>query len=162
MYAVIRTGGKQYRVTPNDLIRVEKLPGKAGESIDLPHVLAVGDGQGSTVGKPLVAGASVKAEVVDQAKGDKVIIFKRHRRKHYRRTNGHRQQLTVLRITAIAGPDGRTVTAADAKAEAMAKAQARKGVAAKAADAKPVKETRQPKARKKTGKKKAAGKTGKK
>jgi large subunit ribosomal protein L21 len=99
MFAVIKTGGKQYKVAKNDVIVVEKLPAEAGASITLDEVLMIGD----KIGAPTVAGASVTATVVDQTKGDKVIVFKKKRRQNYRRKKGHRQQLTVLRITDIAG-----------------------------------------------------------
>ena len=100
MYAVLRTGGKQYRVAENDLIRVERLPANAGDSITLDQVLMVG-GETPRIGAPLVDGASVTAEVVEQTRGDKIIIFKKKRRQNYRRKRGHRQDLTVLRITGI-------------------------------------------------------------
>ncbi len=99
MFAVIKTGGKQYKVAPNDVIRVERLPGVAGDSLTLGEVLMVGD----KIGAPLVEGASVTATVLEQARADKVIIFKKKRRQNYRRKKGHRQDLTVLRITGIAG-----------------------------------------------------------
>ena len=101
MYAVIRTGGKQYRVAKNDVIEVEKLDAEPGSSVELSDVLMVGEGESVSVGTPVVAGASVSATVLDQAKGPKVIIFKKRRRKNSRRRNGHRQQLTVLRVTDI-------------------------------------------------------------
>jgi large subunit ribosomal protein L21 len=101
MYAVIRTGGKQYRVAKNDVIEVEKLDVEAGGTIELGEVLAVGEGESAQVGTPLVAGVSVTATVLEQAKGPKIIIFKKRRRKNYRRRTGHRQQLTVLRVTDI-------------------------------------------------------------
>jgi len=101
MYAVIRTGGKQYRVSKNDVIRVERLAGEAGETLTLTEVLMVGGENGTTIGTPLVDGASVSAEVVEQARGPKIIVFKKMRRKDYRRKNGHRQDLTVLRIKEI-------------------------------------------------------------
>lgn len=97
MFAVIRTGGKQYSVAPKDVILVEKLAGNAGEKIMINDVLAV-DGK---IGAPLVTGASVEAEILEQTRGDKVLIFKKKRRHNYRRKNGHRQHLTALRITAI-------------------------------------------------------------
>lgn len=103
MYAVIKTGGKQYRVTKNDIIEVEKLDGKIGGSVTLDHVLMVGDAGGAKIGSPTVAGASVKAEVLNQKKDDKIIVFKKKRRQNYRRKNGHRQNLTVLKITDIKG-----------------------------------------------------------
>jgi large subunit ribosomal protein L21 len=99
MFAVIKTGGKQYKVAPNDVIRVEKLPGQAGDTVTLDQVLMVGD----KIGSPVVAGASVTATVIAQARADKVIIFKKKRRQNYRRKKGHRQEQTVLRITDITG-----------------------------------------------------------
>ena len=100
MYAVIKTGGKQYKVANGDVILVEKLESEAGASITL-EVLMIGDGANITVGAPTVKGASVAAEVVDQVKADKVIIFKKNRRHNYRRKRGHRQKLTALKITGI-------------------------------------------------------------
>ena len=97
MFAVIKTGGKQYRVVSGDVIKVEKLEGEAGATIALDQVLMVGD----TIGTPLVAGATVSAEVIAQDRGPKIIVFKKKRRQNYRRKNGHRQDLTVLRITEI-------------------------------------------------------------
>ena len=99
MFAVIKTGGKQYKVAKDDLIVVEKLPGEAGSTITLDQVLMVGE----KIGAPVVAGAAVSATVVEQTRGDKIIVFKKKRRQTYRRKNGHRQDLTVLRITDIAG-----------------------------------------------------------
>jgi len=101
MYAVIRTGGKQYRVAKDDVISVEKLAGEPGATIEFADILMVGDGEGSTAGTPLVAGAAVSATVVEHKRGDKIIIFKKKRRHNYRRKNGHRQAITVLRIDAI-------------------------------------------------------------
>jgi large subunit ribosomal protein L21 len=101
MFAVIRTGGKQYRVAKNDVIFIEKLAGEAGDDIAFPEVLATGEGESQSVGTPLVQGATVVATVLEQRKGDKVIIFKKKRRHNYRRKKGHRQQLTVVRITDI-------------------------------------------------------------
>ena len=101
MYAVIKTGGKQYKVSANDVILVEKLEGEAGAAISLTEVLMIGDGANITVGQPTVKGASVAAEVVEQAKADKVIIFKKNRRHNYRRKRGHRQKLTALKIVDI-------------------------------------------------------------
>jgi len=103
MYAVIKTGGKQYRVAENDVVTVERLEGAAGDKLVLDQVLAVGPGADIKIGTPLIAGATVTAELVKQARGDKVIIFKKRRRKNSRRKNGHRQDLTVLKITGIAG-----------------------------------------------------------
>jgi large subunit ribosomal protein L21 len=101
MYAVIKTGGKQYKVAKDDVVIVEKLAGEAGDSITLSDVLAVGDESGVTLGKPTVAGASVAATVLEQGRADKVIIFKKRRRQNSRRKNGHRQPQTVLKITGI-------------------------------------------------------------
>jgi large subunit ribosomal protein L21 len=101
MYAVIKTGGKQYKVAKDDVIIVEKLAGSAGDSLTLGDVLAVGDEAGCTLGKPTVAGASVSATVLEQGRADKVIIFKKRRRQNSRRKNGHRQPQTVLKITGI-------------------------------------------------------------
>jgi large subunit ribosomal protein L21 len=97
MFAVIKTGGKQYRVASGDVIKVEKLEGEAGSTITFDQVLMAGD----TIGTPLVAGAAVSAEVIAQDRGPKIIVFKKKRRQNYRRKNGHRQDLTVLRITEI-------------------------------------------------------------
>lgn len=101
MYAVVQTGGKQYRVSENDVIKVEKLPVAAGDRITLDQVLMIQDGDSEAVGAPLLAGATVEAEVLEQARAAKVIIFKKKRRQNYRRTRGHRQHLTVLRIATI-------------------------------------------------------------
>ena len=97
MYAVIKTGGKQYKVTPGDVLKIEKIAGEEGKEVVFNEVLALGD----TVGTPLVAGASVKATVLKQAKDAKVIIFKKKRRQNYRRKNGHRQQITLVKITDV-------------------------------------------------------------
>ena len=103
MYAVIKTGGKQYRVRPGDMLVVEKLAGEAGAEVAFDQVLMVGEGDAVTVGAPLVAGAVVKATLVETRKGEKVKIFKKIRRQGYRRTRGHRQQESVLRVTSVAG-----------------------------------------------------------
>jgi len=103
MFAVIKTGGKQYKVSENDVIKVEKLPGKAGDTIKLKSVLMMGDDKAVKIGTPRLTGTSVIAEILEQGHGDKIIIFKKKRRKKYRRTQGHRQDLTVLRIKAIGG-----------------------------------------------------------
>ena len=101
-FAVIRTGGKQYRVTPNSVLKVEKLEADAGSTVTFHDVLMVGGEAGLTLGAPTVPGASVSATVLEQARGDKIIIFKKKRRQNYRRKRGHRQHLTVLRIGDIA------------------------------------------------------------
>jgi len=107
MYAVIKTGGKQYRVSPGDLMVVEKLAGEPGANVAFGDVLMVGEGDAVVVGAPTVAGASVSATLIETRKGEKVKIFKKIRRQGYRRTRGHRQSETVLRVTAIAGADGK-------------------------------------------------------
>lgn len=101
MFAVIRTGGKQYRVAENDVIRVEKLEAEAGSDVTFDQVLMVGGDGESKVGAPLVDGASVTAELVEQMRDKKVIIFKKRRRQNSRRKNGHRQHLSVVRIKSI-------------------------------------------------------------
>ncbi|RAI55928.1 50S ribosomal protein L21 [Roseicella frigidaeris] len=101
-FAVIRTGGKQYRVTPNAVLTVEKLEAEPGATITFHDVLALGGEGGLTLGAPTVPGASVTATVVEQTRGPKVIILKKKRRQNYRRKRGHRQDLTVLRIAEIA------------------------------------------------------------
>ena len=124
MYAVIKTGGKQYRVTKDDVIQVERLKADVGGSVDIAEVLMIGDGDNTTVGAPLVADAKVVAEVVEQARGEKILVFKKKRRKHHRRLNGHRQDLTILRITDIL-PDGKPAAkkrTAKAKTEAPTEA----------------------------------------
>ncbi|APR83777.1 LSU ribosomal protein L21p [Minicystis rosea] len=100
MYAVIRTGGKQYRVSEGQTLRVEKLPGSAGDKVTFGEVLLVG-GDTPKIGQPLVKGASVSAEIKAQDKGPKIVIFKFRRRKNYRRKTGHRQPYTELKITGI-------------------------------------------------------------
>jgi large subunit ribosomal protein L21 len=103
MYAVIKTGGKQYRVKPGDVLVVEKLDGEPGAKVAFDQVLMVGEGEAVTVGAPTVEGASVSGTFVETRKGDKVKIFKKTRRQGYRRTRGHRQLESVVRVTAIAG-----------------------------------------------------------
>ncbi len=103
MYAVIKTGGKQYRVKPGDVLVVEKLDGEPGAKVAFDQVLMVGEGEAITVGAPVVEGASVAATLIETRKGEKIKIFKKIRRQGYRRTRGHRQLESVLRVTAIAG-----------------------------------------------------------
>jgi large subunit ribosomal protein L21 len=117
MFAVIRTGGKQYRVTPNAVLKVEKLDAEAGGTVTFNDVLAVGIDGNLTIGSPVVADASVTATVIAQDRLDKVIIFKKRRRQNSRRRNGHRQHVTVLRIGGI-NANGQTYTmAAEVPAE---------------------------------------------
>lgn len=104
MYAVVKTGGKQYRVSPGDTIQVEKIEGEAGREVMLKEVLLVSGGTDLVVGKPFVQGVQVKAEIADQSRGRKVIIYKYRRRKRYHRKAGHRQELTTLRIKGIEAP----------------------------------------------------------
>ena len=106
MFAVIRTGGKQYKVAKDDLISVEKLAAEPGGVIELSEVLMIGEEAAIATGTPLLEGASVSATVVEQTRGAKIIVFKKKRRHNYRRKKGHRQQLTVLRITDIKGASG--------------------------------------------------------
>jgi len=126
MFAVIRTGGKQYKVAKDDLIVVEKLAGEPGSTIELGEVLMLGDGAAVSAGTPLVSGATVSATLVEQRRADKIIVFKKKRRHNYRRKNGHRQYQTVLRIDEIhadgassAGGRARGRRAAQAPAEAQ-------------------------------------------
>ena len=99
MYAVIKTGGKQYKVASGDVLKIEKIAGEAGKEVVFNEVLAIDE----TVGTPLVAGASVKATVLKQARDAKIIVFKKKRRQKYRRKNGHRQSITLVKITEICG-----------------------------------------------------------
>jgi large subunit ribosomal protein L21 len=101
MYAVIQTGGKQYKVSPGDVLKVEKLEAKKGDTVELKDVFMVADGDKVSVGKPTVANAKVTAEVVAEEKGEKLLIFKHRRRKGFRKTIGHRQKYTTLKVTDI-------------------------------------------------------------
>ncbi|RCW80358.1 50S ribosomal protein L21 [Phyllobacterium bourgognense] len=101
MFAVIKTGGKQYRVAANDLLKVEKVAGNAGDIVEFAEVLMVGVGADATIGAPVVGGALVTAEVVEQGRARKVIAFKKRRRQNSKRTRGHRQELTTIRISEI-------------------------------------------------------------
>jgi large subunit ribosomal protein L21 len=139
MFAIVRTGGKQYRVAAGDKIVVEKLAGAAGDTITLSDVLFAGDG-GETKSTD---GLTVSAEIVAQAKADKVTVFKKKRRHNYRRKRGHRQQLTILRIVAIGGKKAAEKKADKAEAAPAAKAEA--APAAKAETAKPAKKAAAPK-----------------
>ncbi len=120
MYAVLKTGGKQYKVQAGDVLRVEKLAAIAGDKIQFNDILMVG-GETVTIGAPMVAGAAVQAEVIDQIKGEKTIHFVKRRRKHSsQRTKGHRQQLTLVRVTEVlaSGADATGVMAATGTAHA--------------------------------------------
>ncbi|WP_417620522.1 50S ribosomal protein L21 [Parasphingorhabdus sp.] len=164
MFAIVRTGGKQYRVAAGDIIAVEKLAGEAGDSVTLDDVLLAGDGGDMKD----VKGLTVAAEIVAQEKGEKVIIFKKRRRHNYRRKNGHRQQHTVLKISAIgsekaakkAAPKKEAAPAADKPAAEAKAAPAKKAPAKKAAaktEAKPAAAKKAP-AKKPAAKKPAAKK----
>src|SRR5215813_3877061 len=117
MFAVIRTGGKQYKVAKDDIISVEKLAGEPGATIEFGEVLMVGEGAEVASGTPLLDGASVSATVVEQTRAAKIIVFKKKRRHNYRRKKGHRQPQTVLRITDIRGADGRQASQPESGAE---------------------------------------------
>jgi len=117
MYAVIKTGGKQYRVTPGLKLKVEKLAGDVGSNVVIDQVLMLADGENVTIGAPVIAGASVPATVVSHGRGDKVMIFKFRRRKHYRKTQGHRQDYTEIQIGDFANATA-TKPAKAAKAKA--------------------------------------------
>ena len=103
MYAVVKTGGKQYRITPGEKLKVEQIAADVGAEVVLDQVLMVGEGDSVRVGQPIVAGATVKATVVGHGRGDKVEIFKMRRRKHYQKHQGHRQNYTELKIDSIVG-----------------------------------------------------------
>jgi len=141
MFAVIKTGGKQYRVATDDVLTLEKLDGDAGEMVEFSEVLAVGDGDDVTIGSPRVDGAMVTAEVVTQGRGKKVIAFKKRRRQNSRRKRGHRQYLTTVRISEIltggAKPSGKPAARKAAPAADAAPAKAEK--AEKAEKASPAK-----------------------
>lgn len=116
MYAVVRTGGKQYRVAEGDVIRVEKLDGTPGDTVDLDDVLLVADGDNAQFGRPTVAGAKVTGRIVAQDRHRKVIVFTYKRRKRYRRKAGHRQPFTALEITQIVAPSSAEAPSAAAEA----------------------------------------------
>ncbi len=126
MFAVIKTGGKQYRVTKDDMIVVETVAGEPGSTVRFEDVLMIGDdGKAPSVGTPFLEQAAVFAEVVQQTRGDKIIVFKKKRRKGYRRKHGHRQALTVLRITDISPTGRKADTKSKAKPEPKAKTEAK-------------------------------------
>jgi large subunit ribosomal protein L21 len=131
MFAVIKTGGKQYRVAAEDLLKVEKIKGDPGEIVQFGEVLVVG-GEPATIGTPTVEGASVAAEVVEQGRGPKVIAFKKRRRKNSRRKRGHRQEFTLLRITEILTDGAKPSKKAAAKPGKAGAKRARKPAKAEA------------------------------
>ena len=123
MYAVIRTGGKQYRVAPDDIVKIEKVEAAEGDVIELPEVLMIGkDGADPQLGAPTIEGARVAAEVLEQGRGEKIIIFKKKRRKNHRRKNGHRQHLTTIRVLEVLEASQKTQKARKA-ASALSKAR---------------------------------------
>ncbi len=160
MFAVVKTGGKQYKVAAGEVLKIEKIAGEAGEKVQFNEVLMLG-GDKTTVGTPTVAGAGVQAEILEQGKGPKVINYVKRRRKHSsQRKKGHRQQLTVVRITDIlaSGADKSGVTAALNGAGFVAAAGAAGVAAAAPKKAKAEKKAAAPKAEKKAAPKKAAAK----
>lgn len=166
MYAVIKTGGKQYRVTSGDVIVVEKLLGEPGETIEVGQVMMLGEeGKAPTVGSPVVEKAAVFAEVLEQQKGDKVLVFKKKRRHNYRRLKGHRQLETVLRIVDVSATGAKPAAAkkpakkADAEPKAETKAAEAKESKAEAKTAEATPAAKKP-AAKKAPAKKAAPKKG--
>ena len=152
MFAVVRTGGKQYRVAAGDKIAVEKLAGEAGDTITLGDVLLAGDGDKLAD----AAKTTVSAEIIAQAKSEKVTVFKKRRRHNYRRKNGHRQMMTLLRITAVG--DSKAEKKAAPKKEAAPKGEEKKAEAKKAAPKKEATEKKAPAAKKAAPKKEAAAK----
>ncbi len=157
MFAVIKTGGKQYRVTKDDMIVVETVAGEPGSTVRLEDVLMIGDdGKAPSVGTPFLEQAAVFAEVVQQTRGDKIIVFKKKRRKGYRRKHGHRQALTVLRITDISPTGRKADTKSKAKTEPKTEAKPKKP--AKTAPAAKTDAKRKPAAKPKAKKETKAGK----
>jgi len=160
MFAVIKTGGKQYRVVPEDVLKIEKLAGEAGDFVELSEVLMVGEGADTTIGAPTVDGALVSAEIVEQGRTRKIIAFKKRRRQNSRRTIGHRQHLTTVRIAEILTDGKKPSKKAAPKKAAPAKDDAKvdKKVDAKPAakkEAAPAKETAKEAAPKKEAKSEA-------
>ena len=136
MYAIVRTGGKQVKVAKGDTLQIEKLAAEAGSKVTLDQVLLLADGEKVTVGSPLIEGASVEATVVEQIRDKKVIVFKKKRRQNYRRKQGHRQYLTVVKVEAInaAGAKKAAAPKAESTESAAKKPAAKKSTAKKAAD----------------------------
>ena len=135
MYALVKTGGKQYRVAKDDTILVERIAAEEGAEVILDEVVMLGDGDKVTIGTPRVEGAAVSATVMSQTRGPKIIIFRRKRRKNHRRTQGHRQDLTLLKINAVA-EDAKSLAKPAAKKAAAKKAAAPGAAAPKKAAAK--------------------------
>jgi large subunit ribosomal protein L21 len=123
MYAVIKTGGKQYRVISGERLKVEKLEVEVGGVVTLDQILMVSDGESTTIGSPIINGATVKATVLSHGRGDKVMIFKFRRRKHYRKTQGHRQSFTEIQIGEILAAGQAAAKPVKAKAKAAKTAE---------------------------------------
>lgn len=161
MYAVVKTGGKQYRVAKDDTLIIDHIAAEAGDSIVLDQVLMMVDGDKVNVGAPTVAGAAVGATVLKQTRGPKIMVFRRKRRKNFRRVRGHRQDLTLIKIDDIAA-DGKLKVAAKPKAEPKPKAEAdaapKKAAAKTAAKSASAKKAGAKKATKAAASKKAAAK----
>jgi len=117
MHAIVRTGGKQYRVTEGDLIKVEKLEGEVGSEVILEDVLMVGEGEKTQIGSPSLEGVRVKGEIVDQARAKKIVVYRFKKRKGYAKKQGHRQPYTAIRVKEILGPGGKKTRRAKKKTE---------------------------------------------
>jgi large subunit ribosomal protein L21 len=149
MYAVIRTGGKQYRVAPEDVLDVERVSGEKGAKIEFADVLLIGGGDGEPqIGAPLLSGVTVAAEVVEHHRGDKIIVFKKKRRANYRRKQGHRQELTTIRIMDILTGGEKPKRAAKAESAPAPAAEAAESQAAAPGEPAAADETAKPKAAK--------------
>ena len=162
MFAVIRTGGKQYKVAKDDVVRIEKLDAKTGSKVAFDNVLMVGNTDTQTIGTPVVPGASVAGTVMEQTRDPKILVFKRKRRQGYRRLKGHRQHVTLVKITDILTdgkkPSKSKKTAADIKDGAAPKAEAKKPAPKKKAPAKKPAAKKKVATDKKSAKKKAPAK----
>ena len=160
MYAIVKTGGKQIKVSQGDKLRVEHLTGETGDKITLDEVLLIGDKDKTTVGTPVIEGASVEAKIIDQIRDRKVVVFKKKRRHNYRRKKGHRQHLTVLEVTGINASAGKKASSGTAKS-AAAKPAAKKAPAKDTTKKAPAKKAaaKKPAAKKTAAKKPAAKKT---
>ena len=162
MFAVIKTGGKQYKVAKDDVVRIEKLDAKTGSKVAFDDVLMVGNTDAQTIGTPLVPGASVASTVMEQTRDPKILVFKRKRRQGYRRLKGHRQHVTLVKITDILTggkkPSNAKKAAADIKDDAATKAEEKKPAPKKKAPAKKPAAKKNAAADKKPEKKKAPAK----
>jgi large subunit ribosomal protein L21 len=136
MYAIFKSGGKQYKVAENDVVKLEKLAGNKGDVISLSNVLALGTEKGLTVGAPFVEGAVISAEVLEQKRDEKVLIFKKKRRQNYRRKKGHRQEITVVRILDVSGKGEKKTPAKKEKVEKVEKVEKSTATEAKTAEKK--------------------------